>query len=121
MKLFTDFERQHNKLFWVLTGLVLIVGVGGGDEFAFLFPETGATAAPSVIAKIQRGLLAEMQGGNWPITFSIGVVTCLDPPQTTDEIVKLADDLMYTVKHGGKNAISYATYGGEADARRRQS
>jgi len=81
----------------------------GGDEFAFLFPETGQLAAQVIISKIQSGLLDEMSKNNWPVTFSIGVVTCLNNlPQTSDELMKRADDLMYSVKNNGKNGVSYS-------------
>jgi hypothetical protein len=37
-------------------------------------------------------------------------LTCLDAHITTDELIKRADDLMYSVKKNGKNAIAYAMY-----------
>jgi len=82
----------------------------GGDEFALLLPETGLESAQGALAKLQHGLVEEMQRSNWPITFSVGVLTCIDTPSTTYEIVRLADDLMYSVKREGKNAIKYSTY-----------
>jgi len=84
----------------------------GGDEFAFLLPETGQEAASLFISRIQGGLLEEMQKNHWPVTFSIGVLSCVEAPQSIDEVVKMADDLMYSVKKNGKNAISYATFAG---------
>jgi PleD family two-component response regulator len=53
-----------------------------------------------------------MRQNNWLITFSIGVMTCIAVPDTTDELVKAADELMYAVKRNGKNAIKYSTYPG---------
>ena len=47
----------------------------GGDEFALLMPETGEVEAQSVISRVRRSLLEEMQKEKWTITFSIGVVT----------------------------------------------
>ena len=84
----------------------------GGDEFAFLLPETNQEAASLFITRIQNGLLEEMQQNHWPVTFSIGVLSCAEAPQSVDEVIKLADDLMYSVKKDGKNAISYATFAG---------
>jgi diguanylate cyclase (GGDEF)-like protein len=84
----------------------------GGDEFAFLLPETDQTGARVTFSKIQIGLLDEMRRNNWPVTFSIGVVTCISTPQTSDELVKQADDLMYSVKNNGKNGIIYSVYTG---------
>jgi diguanylate cyclase (GGDEF)-like protein len=84
----------------------------GGDEFALLLSETNEESARIVLAKIQDMLLAEMREHNWPITFSIGVLTCNASPQTTDELVRITDELMYSVKKSSKNAIKYATYTG---------
>jgi diguanylate cyclase (GGDEF)-like protein len=81
----------------------------GGDEFALLLPETDQESARIVLAKIQGGLLQEMQQSNWPVTFSIGVLTCSAAPHTTDELLRMADELMYVVKREGKNAIKYST------------
>ncbi len=84
----------------------------GGDEFALLLPETDQESARGVLSRIQGNLLEEMRQSNWPITFSIGVLTCSSAPYTTDELVRMADDLMYSVKRDGKNAIKYSTYEG---------
>jgi diguanylate cyclase (GGDEF)-like protein len=82
----------------------------GGDEFALLFPETDQESARVILAKIHSGLLEAMRQNNWLITFSIGVLTCIAIPDSTDELVKAADELMYAVKRDGKNAIKYSTY-----------
>lgn len=84
----------------------------GGDEFAFLLPETDQTGAMITISKIQASLLDEMQRNNWPVTFSIGVLTCICRPQVSDELVNQADGLMYSVKNNGKNGVRYSVYGG---------
>ena len=84
----------------------------GGDEFIVLLPETDQEAAQITVSKIQFALLDEMRRHNWPVTFSIGALTCLDAHLTTDELIKKADDLMYSVKKNGKNAIAYAIYAG---------
>ncbi len=84
----------------------------GGDEFALLFPETNQNSARMVLAKIQECLSAEMRQHDWPITCSIGGLTCSVAPRTTDELMKMADALMYQVKRGGKNAVQYSMYEG---------
>lgn len=85
----------------------------GGDEFASLLPETDKAEAQVAISKIQIRLLDEMRKNSWPVTFSIGVLTCIDMPQkTTDELIRRADDLMYSVKNSGKNSIRYSVYAG---------
>jgi len=84
----------------------------GGDEFALLMPETGEVEAQSVISRVRRSLMEEMQKNNWSITFSIGVVTFIKIPKTVDDMVKMADDVMYPIKTGGKNGVSYTIYEG---------
>jgi GGDEF domain-containing protein len=64
------------------------------------------------MSKIQQSLLSEMKKNNWPVTFSIGAITFNASPGTANELIKLADNLMYTVKSNGKNAINYSVYAG---------
>lgn len=80
----------------------------GGDEFACLMPETDQAEARVAITKLRMSLLQEMHRHNWPVTFSIGVLTCIEVPQTTDELINQADHLMYSVKTSGKNSITYS-------------
>ena len=82
----------------------------GGDEFAVLLPETDDEAARIAVEKLRQRLLAAMRGAGWPVTFSIGVVTCESAPDSLQQLVKMADDLMYTVKASTKNAVSHETY-----------
>ena len=84
----------------------------GGDEFAILLPETNQESASIAIFKLQSGLLEEMRQNNWPVTFSIGVLTCTAAPSTTDELVKMADALMYSVKRDSKNGLKFGVYPG---------
>jgi len=83
----------------------------GGDEFVLLLPETKQESAQVVLSKLQHDILVGTQQSNWrPVTLSIGVLTCIDAPHTTDEAIRIVDDLMYSVKRGSKNGIKYATY-----------
>ncbi|NJN74143.1 MAG: GGDEF domain-containing protein [Limnothrix sp. RL_2_0] len=82
----------------------------GGDEFVVLLPEIAPENAKSVMQRLQNSLLLEMQNHYWPVTFSIGLVTCLTIDTSIDELIKLVDNLMYDVKKQGKNAISHIIY-----------
>lgn len=84
----------------------------GGDEFVLLLPETDQVAAKMVIPKIHNILTDEMRLNGWPVTFSIGVLTCVDAQIPMDELIKRADGLMYFVKRNGKNAIAYEVFEG---------
>ena len=53
-----------------------------------------------------------MQQKNWSITFSVGVLTCRAAPPTTDELIRMADELMYSAKSDGKNTVKYSMYAG---------
>lgn len=87
-----------------------IIGRLGGDEFAVLLPETDCSQAETVVDKLRRNLLGEMQSEGWKVTFSIGVLTYVESPETVDEVIKLADDLMYEVKKNGKNSAKFKEY-----------
>ncbi len=88
----------------------------GGDEFALLLPETNQDAACIAFAKFQNGLAELMRQNNWAITFSIGVLTCNANADSPDELLKIADELMYSVKRDGKNAQKFATFKGRNGA-----
>jgi diguanylate cyclase (GGDEF)-like protein len=83
----------------------------GGDEFAVMLPETGDVAAQDILHRLRYHLLSVMADKKWPVTFSIGVVTFCIPPDSVDEMVKKADNLMYSIKHSTKNMIKYEVIG----------
>lgn len=84
----------------------------GGDEFAILLPEIDQDSAKIIIPMIQDQLLDEMQGNGWPVSFSFGALTYQNGATTTEELIRRADELMYSVKNKGKNGIAYGTYAG---------
>ena len=84
----------------------------GGDEFALLLPETDGDAAKTVINRIHASLVDEMLRNGWMVTFSMGVVTFSKVPKTVDDVVKMADRVMYSVKTSGKNGVNYNIYTG---------
>ncbi len=79
----------------------------GGDEFALLLPESGHAAAAFVITKLHRLLTSAMQEKGSAVTFSMGLVTYEVAPESAEQMVQKADELMYSVKHHGKNAIRH--------------
>jgi hypothetical protein len=48
-----------------------------------------------------------MRKHEWQVSFSIGVLTCLDPPADADRLMRMVDDLTYAAKTGGKNTAVY--------------
>lgn len=87
-----------------------IVARLGGDELALFFPDTNQESAQAIWSKIHGVLRNEMSKKNWMVTFSIGVVTCTIAPSDINDLIKVADELMYSVKRHGKNMVKYSVY-----------
>lgn len=79
----------------------------GGDEFAILLPRTGYDAADIVLRRLKNTLLASMEQQHWPVTFSIGAITFINPPTSVSQMIEKADDLMYSAKKKGKNLLRH--------------
>jgi len=84
-----------------------VAGRLGGDEFAMVLPDTDEFAARNVLEKIRLRLQAVSHAEGSAVSFSMGAVTCIVPPSSVDEMVKMADLMMYEVKNHGKGAIKY--------------
>ena len=81
----------------------------GGDEFGILLPESDQKAAAYVIRKLRNAL--KPVGEDYGVTFSMGIVTYLQPAESVDQMLKAADKVMYEVKRAGKNSAKHRTYG----------
>lgn len=88
----------------------------GGDEFAILLPETDGAAARSAITNMTGKLSDELIKMKYPITFSIGVLTLSAPHLSADEVLRIADKMMYIVKNNGKNNVKYEVYSDKKEA-----
>jgi len=77
----------------------------GGDEFVVMLPETGEESAGIVMQKLRDDLLDSMTQNDWPVTFSIGLITHETVPESAEEMISQADQLMYSIKNTNKNAI----------------
>lgn len=82
----------------------------GGDEFALMLCETERTDAEKIVARLQTTLVSKMQQRGWPITLSIGGITFLKPVESVEQMISLADDVMYRVKKSGKNSCLFVNY-----------
>lgn len=89
-----------------------IVSRLGGDEFAILFPEAGQSEAEVIMFKIYSHLTEQLRQKYPFVTFSAGAVTFIAAPSSTAETIKIADDLMYSVKNSTKNGVKYSLYTG---------
>ncbi len=85
-----------------------IVSRFGGDEFVVLLVRSDEKNASLIVGKLLKKLQKTMADNHWPVTFSIGVATYRSVPENVEEAIRAADELMYEVKHNGKNDIRHA-------------
>ena len=76
----------------------------GGDEFMALLPECRAEEVRHVMGRIE-GLEVEYEGTRIPIRFSRGW-TDYKPGETSEELLKRADEALYADKRAGKRNLS---------------
>jgi diguanylate cyclase (GGDEF)-like protein len=86
------------------------IGRLGGDEFALLLPEISCKQAQFTIERLRTCLREVMDALEYPITCSVGVITISHDPPAAQEIIKMADDLMYEAKRTGKNTVKYEAW-----------
>jgi len=79
----------------------------GGDEFIVLFPALNQNMALHTLEKLQAKLLSGMKKHKWPVTFSIGAITFNTVMDSSKDMVKQVDNLMYKVKKSGKSRIQH--------------
>ena len=89
----------------------------GGDEFVMLLPSMRQPEARVVISKVYTNLSEKMRQRNWPVTFSMGAVTCEFSPYSAEQLVNMADELMYEVKNSTKNDIRFRIWMGNKATR----
>lgn len=80
----------------------------GGDEFIFLFPETGKEKARECLERIIKSISTKtISYENIPIQFhiSVGLAEYSDKVLLVDHVLKEADLALYRAKHEGGNKI----------------
>lgn len=98
--------RQVSSIFHQQVRKIDIVCRYGGEEFAILLTQTNAQQAFTIAEKLRR------QVENWQfpgvpraITISAGVAAFPTHGRTRDEIVRAADNGLYTAKQNGRNRV----------------
>ncbi len=81
----------------------------GGDEFAILLPEVGYEEAGKAGRKIFLALERALEKFP-PVTTSMGIAWFETVDRPFPEMLKAADELMYTAKSDGKNGICIKQY-----------
>ena len=79
----------------------------GGDEFVVLLTGISFASARQVLDKLRDKVSQAMNAHAWPVTLSIGAITCDKPQVDGQTLLKEADQLMYESKRGGKNRIRH--------------
>lgn len=85
----------------------------GGDEYACLLPETSQDEARKAFVKTIFQLKQCAKRNQWPVSFSIGVITFEKLPADADHAIGLADRLMYLVKRKHKDDIFFQVFSSE--------
>lgn len=79
----------------------------GGDEFVILLPGADEAGAGRVITRLQKRLVKAAWRRSFDIDFSIGVLTVLQSPESVEQLVARADELMYQVKRSGRGLVLF--------------
>lgn len=85
-----------------------VLGRYGGEEFAFVFPETPEGGAVEVLERTRAAVEAlglVSAGERVPLSVSIGVVAWKDG-ERLDETLRRADDALYAAKAAGRNRVT---------------
>jgi len=83
-----------------------IIARMGGEEFAFLLPETGNTEATNLTERVRK----EIENTNIQfddeiikITASFGICSCSTKNESLESMLNKADDALYVAKRNGRN------------------
>jgi diguanylate cyclase (GGDEF)-like protein len=78
----------------------------GGEEFAILLPETVGESAVGVADKLRKKIEQfSFPGVARPVTISVGVADYPAHGQNRDELVRAADEALYSAKQAGRNRV----------------
>lgn len=77
----------------------------GSDRFGLLLTEMGPDYAETVIVRLHENLLKTLRDHGWPVTFSIGVITFVQPASNVEEMRRTVDELMGQIRGSGKNVV----------------
>ncbi len=108
----TQGHSEGNKVLCIVAETLLrntrhydILARLGGDEFGIMLPDTDHAEAEGYICKVCEVLEKEVSSRRWPVSFSIGVATFREVPDSVDQALNVADALMYRVKRAGKQGV----------------
>lgn len=98
--------RQVSSIFHQQVRKIDVVCRYGGEEFAILLTQTNAQQAFTIAEKLRRQVEHwQFPGVPRSITISAGVAAFPSHGRTRDEIVRAADNGLYTAKQEGRNRV----------------
>jgi diguanylate cyclase (GGDEF)-like protein len=104
--------RQVSSLFSQHLRKIDVVCRYGGEEFVVILSQTTADHALTVAEKLRK-VVSEWQfpGVARPVYISAGVAAFPEHGRERDELVKAADNALYTAKQSGRNRVRLAAMG----------
>jgi two-component system cell cycle response regulator len=81
----------------------------GGEEFVVVMPDTDVSAATMIAERLRHAIADEPfaigEGGPLNMTVSIGVAASEGTGETSEKLLKRADDALYQAKRDGRNRV----------------
>jgi diguanylate cyclase (GGDEF)-like protein len=78
----------------------------GGEEFAWLMPETDHNAAHAAASRVREAVESTPFGDVGKVTISAGIRSNTQA-RTVEELLRFADQALYSAKEGGRNTSVY--------------
>ncbi|MDD4048404.1 MAG: GGDEF domain-containing protein [Clostridia bacterium] len=83
-----------------------IISRFGGDEFAIILPESSKETSKNIAERIRNNVLVNPKFIPYSkVSLSMGIATFPNDGDTIEDILKKADEALYTAKDKGKNFI----------------
>jgi diguanylate cyclase (GGDEF)-like protein len=83
----------------------------GGEEMAFILPETDARGAMVIAERVRAAVAAAQhptESGNIRVTVSVGVATSPADGDSPEALLEAADKALYRAKQAGRNRVEAA-------------
>ena len=75
----------------------------GGDEFVVLMVETNAKSARQRVPELFVAAQSFFRTSSWPVTASVGAAVLAEPPESVEDALSRADNLMLMAKRQGRD------------------
>jgi diguanylate cyclase (GGDEF)-like protein len=83
----------------------------GGEEFAFILPETAKADGLAFAERMRRGVEVTIRcpDNSRPITISIGLAAFPEDAKTPEDLFRASDEALYESKNAGRNRVTAYT------------